>query len=75
MKITDFVSKDNFVHFDSYRNGIFYYIVLHVISLERYQFQIPIEDVSGVTLLSSDKSVTFMRWIRKSMEDKTFIKT
>lgn len=74
MNIKDFVSKGNFVHFDSFRNGTFYYNVAHIISLERFQFQVPIEEVSGVTLLSKDKSITFMRWIRKSIEDKTFIK-
>lgn len=74
MDIKSFVSKGNYVHFDSYRNGIFYYNVAHIISLERFQFQIPIEDVSGVTLLARDKSITFMRWIRKSIENGTFIK-
>jgi hypothetical protein len=74
MDIKDFISKGNFVQFDSFRAGFFYYSVCHIISLERYQFQVPIEDVGGATLLSRDKSVTFMRWIRKSIEDKTFIK-
>lgn len=74
MDIKDFVSKNNFVQFDSFRAGIFYYNIAHVISLERFQFQVPIEDIGGATLLSRDKSITFMRWIRKSIEDKTFIK-
>lgn len=74
MEIKHFVSKGNFVHFDSYRNGVFYYVIPHIITLERYLFQVPVEDVSGVTLLARDKSVTFMRWIRKSINDGVFVK-
>lgn len=74
MKVKDFVSKGNFVIFGSYRNGVFYYNIPHVETLKLYQFQVPIEDVSGVTLLCRDKSITFMRWIRKSIEDNTLIK-
>lgn len=74
MEIKDFISKDNFVYFNCFRSGIFYYNVYKVGSDIRYQFQVPIEDIDGATLLAEDKSITFMRWIRKSLEDKTFIK-
>jgi len=74
LTIKEFVSKGNFVSFDSFRAGVFYYNVAHIISLERYQFQVPVEDANGCTLLSRDKSITFMRWIRKSIENGTFIK-
>jgi hypothetical protein len=74
MDIKDFVTAGNFTQFDSFRAGIFYYTVSHRISLERYQFQVPLDDLGGATLKSREKSVTMMRYIRKSMEDKTFIK-
>lgn len=74
MEIKDFVTASNRVQFDSFRNGIFYYNVRHKITQDIYQFQVPVDDVKGATLNSIDKSVTFMRWIRKSIEDKTFIK-
>jgi hypothetical protein len=74
MNITDFVSKANTAHFNSFRNGVFYYDISHLRSSEKYQFQIPIEDVSGCTLEANQKSVSMMRWIRKSIEEKTFIK-
>lgn len=74
MSITDFVSKTNFTQFESFRAGVFYYHVTHKITLERYQFQVPIEDLGGATLNAIEKSVTMMRYIRKSIEDKTFIK-
>lgn len=39
-----------------------------------YIFPVPIEDIGSATLLAEDKAITFMRWIRKAIEDKTFIK-
>lgn len=74
MDIKDFVSKGKFVQFDSFRAGVLYYNIQNRISLEWYQFQIPIEDTSGATFKAEEKSVTMMRWIRKSIENKTFVK-
>jgi hypothetical protein len=74
MDIKDFVTAGNFVIFDSFRAGIFYYNIPHKTTLQLYQFQVPIEDTGGATLKCRDKSIMFMRWIRKSIEDKTFIK-
>jgi hypothetical protein len=74
MNINDFVAKDNWAHFDSFRAGIFYYNVYKLNSDIGYQFQIPIEDTNGATFKAEEKSITMMRWIRKSIENKTFIK-
>lgn len=74
MDIKYFVTKGNFAQFDSFRAGVFYYDIAHVITLERYQFQIPVEEVGGATLMQIEKSVMCMRWIRKSIENNTFIK-
>ena len=35
-------------------------------------FPIPIDDAKGTTLFAEFKAITLMRWIRKSIEDKTF---
>lgn len=45
-----------------------------IVKYDLYQFPVPIEDIGTATLPSSDKAITFMRWIRKAMEDKTLIK-
>lgn len=74
MNITDFVVKDNICFFDSFRAGVFYYTIYKANSDIGYQFQVPIEDITGATLKAEEKSVFMMRWIRKSIEDKTFIK-
>jgi hypothetical protein len=74
MDIKEFVFKDNFVFFDSFRAGIFYYTIYKKDSDISYLFQVPIEDIGGATLLAEDKAVTYMRWIRKAIENGTFIK-
>lgn len=82
MKLKDLVRNNNIVKFDSYRAGFFYYIVEWTdLSPEesmgvpdKYLFPIPVEDIGNATLLSEDKAITFMRWIRKAIDDKTLIK-
>lgn len=74
LTVKDFVSKDNQVYFDSYRSGIFYYKIFKIGTDDTYLFQIPIEDTAGATFLYMDKSISYMRWIRKSMDNDTFIK-
>lgn len=74
MDIKDFVTAGNFAIFNSFRAGFFYYSIPHKTTLKLYQFQIPIEDIGGATLKNREKAVSMMRWIRKSIEDKTFIK-
>lgn len=77
--IKRFVCKDihgnpNKVDFQSYRAGIFYYAVSDFYSADWYEFPVPVEDIGNATLNRTDKAITFMRWIRKAIEDKTFIK-
>lgn len=74
MEIKDFVFPNNLVQFDSYRAGVFYYKVRKIHSEDYYLFQVPLEDIGGATLLSKDKAITYMRWIRKGIENNTFIK-
>ena len=72
------IIKDNTVAFDSYRQGYFYYNVrVHGKTegdiYKDYQFPVPLHDIRTATLLAEDKAITFMRWIRKAIEDKTLI--
>jgi len=80
MNITELV-KGNSVYFDSFRQGIFYYILNCYNGAElqeygirqKFSFPVPIEDIGTATMLKEDKAITFMRWIRKAIEDKTLI--
>jgi len=75
MNIKDFVTSRNTAEFDSFRAGVFYYKIQSMKSpFDVYKFQIPIEDTNGATFNDIEKSVTIMRWVRKSIENKTFIK-
>jgi len=77
--IKRFVGKDTLgnykkVHFQYYRAGFFYYSVDDFYSSEWYEFPVPISDIGNATMNASDKAITFMRWIRQAIKDKTFIK-
>lgn len=75
--------KDNKVYFDSFRQGIFYYrlrvpyekadylgdVDTHY---RNYLFPVPVDDIGTATMLSEDKALFFMRWIRKAIDDQTF---
>jgi hypothetical protein len=75
LTVKDFVTKENTVIFDSFRSGVFYYNVQQVNQpFDVFQFQVPIDDIGTATLSREEKSVFYMRWIRKSLENKTFIK-
>jgi len=69
--------KDNVVRFDSYRQGFFYYNLYNPNKTpngETYQFPVPIDDIGTATMLAHDRAITYMRWIRKAINDKTLIK-
>jgi len=66
-----FLIKDRYVHFVSYRQGFFIYAVSA--GDKRYTFPIPLEDIGTATMNRTDKAITFMRWIRKAIDDKTLI--
>ena len=72
--------KGNFVKFDSYRQGNFYYKVAVSNQATQqgesitYLFIVPVDDIGTATLLSEDKAITFMRWIRKAINDNTLVR-
>lgn len=69
--------KNNIVTFSHYRQGYFHYDLIVQSSeaeLDVYQFPVPIDDIGTATLMANDKAITYMRWIRKAMEDNTLFK-
>lgn len=82
MNIKDLI-KNNTVHFDSYRQGVFYYTIIYLVKSANqeqeipygteFQFPVPLDDIGTATLLKEDKAITFMRWIRKAKEEGTLI--
>lgn len=71
------IVKDNTVYFDLYRNGYFYYTV-RVFDTENdavvsYRFPVSQIDIGDATLLAHDKAIFFMRYIRKAIDEGTFL--
>lgn len=72
MNIKDII-KNNEVYFYYYRHNVLYYKI-YVDSVE-YYFPVPLEDVGDASLYEREKAITYMRYIRKALEDGTFVKT
>ena len=68
------IVKDNVVRFLKYRQGIAYYSVKVPPENNEYMFPVPLADIGDATLLATDKAMVFMRYIRKAIEDGTFVK-
>ena len=72
MNIKDIV-KDNGVNFIRYRQGVMYYAVTVPGHDTKHMFPVPLSDVGDATLHAQDKAIIFMRYIRKAIEDGTFV--
>jgi hypothetical protein len=68
------IVKSNEVRFAWYRQGIAYYSVRVPSEGIDYVFPVPLSDVGDATLLATDKAMLFMRYIRKALEEGTFVK-
>jgi len=68
------IVKDNSVAFLKYRQGIAYYTVRVPSTDVDHMFPVPLEDIGDATLLATDKAIVFMRYIRKAIDEGTFVK-
>lgn len=75
------IVKDNHVKFREYRKGIMYYqiVILNGVHIDSddgglYIFPVPIDDCGDATFTCNDKAIMFMRYIRKALDDGTFVK-
>lgn len=73
MNIKDII-KGNTVKFVEYRKGFLYYDVFMNDTWDTYIFPVPIEDCGDATFKCEDKAIYFMRYIRKALEEGTFVK-
>lgn len=67
MNIKDIV-KDNTVRFVRYRQGVAYYGV-NVPRCGEYVFPVPLDDIGDATLELEDRTIYFMRYIRRAMSE------
>jgi hypothetical protein len=66
------IVKNRTARFSFYRAGYMYYEV--VVDGQSYRFPVSLEDLGTATLLVEHKAITLMRYIRKALEDHTFVK-
>ena len=71
-KIEDIV-KNNPTHFPSRLRGenAYYTVVVHG---TKYVYPVNLHDLNGASIFAEMKAITMMRYIRKALEDKTFVK-
>ena len=72
MNLKDIV-KDNHVNFLRNRQGVMYYTVKVPGKQSDFMFPVPLSDVADATLHAQDKAIILMRYIRKAIEDGTFV--
>jgi hypothetical protein len=66
------IVKNNKARFSFYRAGHAFYEV--EVAGMKYKFPVSLEDLGTATLLAEHKAITLMRYIRKAIDDKTFVK-
>lgn len=73
MNITNLkdIIKDNVVNFHFLRANVAYYKINYQNIL--YMFPVTLEELGDGTLLSEDKAIYFMRYIRKAIENDEFV--
>lgn len=71
MNIKDIV-KNNTTNFLYVRHKVMYYTVSY--DGVKYKFPVPLEDIGDATLECELKAITLMRYIRKAIDEGTFVK-
>jgi len=64
--------KNNYAQFLRYRQQHLYYEIGY--GNDMFSFPIPLEDLQDAGVADTEKAITLMRYIRKAMADKTFVK-
>lgn len=67
------IVRDNVVRFERYRQGYAYYSVEVPPQGARYVFPVPLDDVGDATLGAVEKAIVFLRYIRRALDDGTFV--
>jgi hypothetical protein len=68
------IIKDNEVRFLRYRQGNAYYAVRVPSEGLDFMFPVPLADIGDATFHATEKAIVFMRYIRKAIDDRTFVK-
>lgn len=67
------IVKDNTARFSFLRGENAYYTV--TVEGVKYSFPVSLVDLGGASIFDSMKAITLMRYIRKALEDGTFVRS
>lgn len=67
------IVKGNEVRFSYYRQGTAYYLVYVEEKQSDYIFPVSLEDIGNASLFASDNAIMFMRYIRRAINDGSFV--
>ncbi len=67
------IVKNNETRFSFLRGGNAYYTV--TVDGTVYTYPVSLEDLGGASIFATMKAITLMRYIRKALVDKTFVRT
>lgn len=71
LNIKDIV-KNNHTHFSFLRGENAYYTV--VVKGTKFVYPVNLKDLAGASIFAEMKAITMMRYIRKAIEDGTFVR-
>lgn len=78
MTVSEIIKNSTEATFSHYRQGFIYYrvVVKHGKDDERpYTFPVEVSDLDTATVSASEKPITMMRYIRKAVDDGTFVRS
>ena len=67
------IVKANFTHFSFLRGENAYYTV--VVDGIKFVYPVNLKDLAGASIFAEMKAITMMRYIRKALEDGTFVRS
>ena len=77
LNLKDIVSNGNKATFRHLRAGLAFYLILVELGVEGdalYTFPVPVADLQGETLYPEEWATTLLRYIRKAIDEGTFVK-
>jgi hypothetical protein len=66
------IVKNNLTHFSFLRCENAYYTV--TVNGTKYVYPVHLKDLAGASIFAEMKAITMMRYIRKALEDGTFVR-
>lgn len=74
LKIGDIIKHSTNTSFEFYRQGYLYYKIGNEVIGGTYVYPVEVSDLGTATVSLEEKPITMMRYIRKALENESFVK-